>query len=534
MKTVIMILMALAIATGTAYGQTADQVPPVPSEEQPEVLTRGPVNEAFAQPVNVEEESDFTVTTAPPPDIEETPPEDRPDGDQFAWIPGYWAWDSDRDEYIWVSGCWRAVPPGKYWVSGYWTEVNTGWRWVEGFWASVDDEEIEYLPAPPAVTYTPPEIEEPDKVWVPGCWYWYNGNYTYRSGYWIDAREDWVWVPSHYIWTPRGYVFVSGHWDYTLARRGVLFAPVYFPGHRYWRTRYSYSLSIVVDLGHFEFGFFTRPRYRHYYFGDYYDSFYIGLGIFPWFECVTRHTWYDPIYLHRRWSHRRHDPHWRQHERQEYARRRADKKLRPPRTYREMERRVRNMSESRRRKIEVASPMKRHIENNRTTFKFRKERPEDRKHISRNTRSINRYPNIRSKNDAPETNHKTLNNTRKDRRREPTTIERKKTDKKQLNKKEYPNLRRSDSSKAGVKDQAGTARSNHMESQSTLQHAKQREESNKAVRTYPNIGKKKTGSSQKSSRSRSDNGDKKTKKGSRDESDERGDSREKSKYKKIR
>ena len=34
--------------------------------------------------------------------------------------------------------------------------------------------------------------------------------------------------------------------------------------------------SIVVDIGNLQFGLFTRPRYSHYYFGDYYDNVYIG------------------------------------------------------------------------------------------------------------------------------------------------------------------------------------------------------------------------------------------------------------------
>ncbi|MFC1838741.1 hypothetical protein ACFL1N_04110 [Thermodesulfobacteriota bacterium] len=383
MKTIIMVLISLVMATGPLYGQTPDPPPPIPAEEQPEVLTRGPVNEAFAQPVSMEEDDGFIAPEAPPADIEEVPPEEEPVGEQFAWIPGYWAWDSDRDEYIWISGCWRAVPPGKYWVPGYWTEVEDGWRWVAGFWAPVGNEEIEYLPAPPAVAYIEPVTTVPDKIWVSPCWYWSHGRYTLRSGYWIAAREDWVWVPSHYVWTPRGYVFVTGHWDYPFHRRGVLFAPLHFPGHTYRRVGFSCSLSIVIDIGNLEFSLFTRPKYRHYYFGDYYDSFYIGIGIFPWFECVTRHTWYDPIYLHDRWRHRKDKPHWRQHERLEYARRRADKKLRPPRTYRELERKINKVTKSRRKSFEVAAPMKKFVEKKITKIKFRKRKLEDRKQVSR-------------------------------------------------------------------------------------------------------------------------------------------------------
>ena len=525
MKTVIMILMAMVMGTGALYGQTEYQAPPIPSDEQPEVLTRGPVNEAFAQPVNMDEESNFTVSKAPPPDIEEAPPEDRPDGDQFEWIPGYWAWDSERNEHIWVSGCWRAVPPGKYWVSGYWAEVEDGWRWVGGFWAPVSNENIEYLPAPPAVSYiAPPVTEAPDKIWVPACWYWYNNHYTMRSGYWIDAREDWVWVPSHYTWTPRGYVFVSGHWDYPLRNRGVLFAPVYFPGHTYWRSRYSYSLNIVVDIGNLEFGFFTRPRYSHYYFGDYYDSFYVGIGIFPRFECVSRYSWYDPIYLHDRWRNRRHYPNWWQHERHEYARRRADKNLRPPRTYRDMERRVKNMPESRRRIIEVAAPMKRHIEKNRTTLSFRKENPENRKQISRNTLESRRYANIRSNYESPTTVRKTLKNSQsKEYREDQKTIERKRTDREQSDQRVYSNIQRGDPNKTRVKDRESSTRSNHLEKRSTVsRQAKLREDSgNTTVRTSPVISEKKSGSTLKKKPSKSE-GKKEEQKDQSDRKNSRG------------
>ncbi len=401
MKTLNMILMTIFLTAGTVYGQTNDPPPPVPSQEQPEVETRGPVNEAFAQPVTTDEHSGFIVPKAPPPDIEETPPAERPVGDQFAWIPGYWAWDSDRNEHIWVSGCWRAVPPGKYWVPGYWARMENGWRWVEGFWAPVSEKEIEYLPQPPAVTYVEPPEESPDMIWVPSCWYWSRGHYTLRAGYWIPARADWVWVPSHYIWTPRGYVFSLGHWDYPLRRRGVLFAPVYFPGNIYSGVRFSYSLSIALDLGNLEFGLFTRPGYGHYYFGDYYDSFYIGIGIFPWFECMTRHTWYDPIYMHDRWRHRKTEPNWWQHERREYERRRSDRNLRPPRTYREMEHRVSRMTESQRRNFEVAAPMNRIIERKTTSFRFRQDRPKARMEIRKQARDVQNYVKERSKWESP-------------------------------------------------------------------------------------------------------------------------------------
>jgi hypothetical protein len=393
MKSAMMIVMAMVMVTGALYGEAAEQPPPIPAEEKPEVLTRGPVNEAFAQPVDLEDQTGFLAPTEPPANIEEVPPAERPAGEQFAWVPGYWAWDSDRNGYIWVSGCWRAVPPNTYWVPGYWAKAAGGWQWVAGFWAPAGNKEIEYLPAPPALTDAEPPgpAPSPDNIWVPPCWYWDHGQYIRRPGYWIAAQADWVWVPSHYVWTPRGYVFVSGLWDYSLGHRGVLFAPVYFPRHIYERPGFSYALSIAVDIGNLEFSLFTRPQYSHYYFGDYYDSFYIGIGIFPWFECEQRHTWYDPIYVHDRWRHQKDEPRWEEHERQEYDRRRADKTLRPPRTYRELESSVSKMPQSQRRNFEIAEPLTRVITRKTTALKFEQINPDARQQLSRHSNDVHKF-----------------------------------------------------------------------------------------------------------------------------------------------
>ena len=151
-----MIVMAMVLAMGTLAAVAAEQTPPIPAEEQPEVLTQGPVNEAFAQPVNLEDQTGLLAPIEPPADIEEVPPPERPAGDQFAWVPGYWGWDSDRNGYIWVSGCWRAVPPGMSWVPGYWSQSAEGWQWVAGFWTPASNKEIVYLPAPPELTDVDP------------------------------------------------------------------------------------------------------------------------------------------------------------------------------------------------------------------------------------------------------------------------------------------------------------------------------------------------------------------------------------------
>ena len=373
--------------------------PPTPAQEQPEVLTRGPVHEAFAEPVNLQVQAGLVAPDEPPPNIEEIPPADRPEGEGFVWVPGYWAWDTDRKGYIWVSACWRAAPPNRAWVPGYWTREPDGWEWVAGFWAPAGDQEIEYLPAPPAADDLQPPGPPPsqDQMWVPPCYYWDQIKYTRRPGYWLAAQSNWVWVPSHYVWTPRGYVFVAGHWDYTLERRGVLFAPVYFPRSVYRRAGFSYSPSIALDLGVLTVNLFAYPRYSHYYFGDYYDNAYLTVGIYPWFESTRRYTWYDPIYEHDRWQHRRTEPRWEERARQDYDRRRTDTALRPPRTYREMETRAAKLPEPQRRNIELARPLATIVASKTTPLKFVQVNTDARRKIAGQAADVRKFRDERSR-----------------------------------------------------------------------------------------------------------------------------------------
>ena len=53
MKTAIVLAIIMVFAVGPLYGEDATQPPPTPAQEQPEVLTRGPVHEAFAEPVDL-------------------------------------------------------------------------------------------------------------------------------------------------------------------------------------------------------------------------------------------------------------------------------------------------------------------------------------------------------------------------------------------------------------------------------------------------------------------------------------------------
>ncbi len=303
--------------------QDPNATPPVP--QGVEVLARGPIHEAFATPTT-EAAPTQTVNKAPPKTIDEMPPAEKPSGDS-AWIGGYWAWDDDRHDYLWVSGIWRTPPPGKKWVAGYWKQDGQDYRWVPGFWtpnATVSNSErqtpqdqITYLPAPPAPPQTAPPGSSPnaESFYVPGHWEWRAAGYqmvdgaeVYRPagyawvpGYWAKVQPGYVWVAAHYTWSPTGYVYIPGYWDLAIANRGVIYAPVVIdplvvgPGFVY-TPGFIVRDTVIVD------NLWVRPAFGHYYFGDYYGGVYAGIGFQSAIVFGSAH--YDPIIAYARYENR--------------------------------------------------------------------------------------------------------------------------------------------------------------------------------------------------------------------------------------
>ena len=189
-----------------------------------EVLTRGPIHEAFAKPVNSGMVSPLVATTKPPEMIEEVPPDTKPADENAIWIGGYSAWDDDQKNFDWISGVWRVPPPGQRWVAGYWAEVSGGYSWVAGFWAPEDMQAVAYYPEPPASTEAGPKGDppSPDSVWISGCWRWNDSKYEWQPGFWTQAKPGWVWIPASYCWSPRGWIFCDNYWDYPTQARGLL------------------------------------------------------------------------------------------------------------------------------------------------------------------------------------------------------------------------------------------------------------------------------------------------------------------------
>ncbi len=326
-------ILSISAAIGMGFGLHPALAEQEESGEDGEVqvLSHGPIHEAFAETVVHDPQPGTMAPEEPPSLIEEVPPEQKPDGD-VQWIPGYWAWDDERSEYIWVSGIWRIPPPGRQWVPGNWDRSGEGFQWTSGYWITIQTNEATYLPEPPDSIELGPDAHAPssDDGWIPGCWIWHHGRYAWRPGFWAKMHRDWIWIPAHYSWTPRGYIFVSGYWDLITDKRGVLYAPVYVSPNMHRGVVFSFSPGHVVNLNVFSDCLFLRPGYRHYYFGDYYAQKYYRKGFYPWFSHHGRRSGYDPIYAHQRWHHRN-DKYWEHHLQSRFQERREHESARPSR-----------------------------------------------------------------------------------------------------------------------------------------------------------------------------------------------------------
>lgn len=113
-------LCALIFALLVACTSAQEPIPLKPPDGQPdpnaqpegaEVLAKGPVHEAFAATAETPT-PEPVVAKQPPEPIEELPPDQKPEGENVQWIPGYWDWEEESEQYVWVSGCWRDTPPG--------------------------------------------------------------------------------------------------------------------------------------------------------------------------------------------------------------------------------------------------------------------------------------------------------------------------------------------------------------------------------------------------------------------------------------
>ena len=389
-----LVIVGTIIGSNQHVAAQQPQPPQAPAAGQAgvEVLTRGPVHEAFAETITFNPEPGIVAPKAPPAAIEEVPPQQRPEGKNLTWIPGYWGWDDERNDFLWISGIWRALPPGRQWVPGYWGQSRQGAQWTSGYWADANATEIQYLPEPPATVEEGPNIAapSPDQNWLPGCWVWQQNRYAWRAGYWAAGNQDWDWVPDHYVWTPSGYVYVDGYYDYSVPRRGIVFAPVYFDGGLRTGRGFSYSPSTVINPGVFVSHLFLRPSYGHYYFGDYYDSNYADAGFSPWFSYQSSRRGYDPIYANQRWQHRQ-DRDWEHRTESNFRQFRDHKDSRPPHTWtaqQELAKRGDKSSQGKQRRSHVA---RRIGQAKRSRFRFQPVDQDERQQFGQRGQAYRKY-----------------------------------------------------------------------------------------------------------------------------------------------
>jgi WXXGXW repeat (2 copies) len=307
-------------------GQNDEAVP-----QGMEILARGPIHEAFAEPADPRPGPGEVVPKQPPQPIEELPPEQKPSGEDVEWIPGYWAWEDARGDFLWVSGVWRVPPPGEQWVPGHWSQVAGGWQWVPGFWTDVQSSEVQYLPQPPEPLEAAPSSPQPDpnSAYVPGNWVYTDDHYAWRTGYWVNYQPGWVWIPAHYVWSPNGYIFIEGHWDFDLQDRGLLFAPILFKRPLWHVASWAFTPQYVVSVDYLLGCLFVGPHAHSYYFGNFFDADAVRLGYRPWIDYRIGRYGYDPLFAYYRWAHRT-DPQWTGDLRALYAGRLHGTVARPP------------------------------------------------------------------------------------------------------------------------------------------------------------------------------------------------------------
>jgi hypothetical protein len=324
----------------------ADEAPAPP--EGVEVQARGQVHEAFAQATAAVATPGVTVSKQPPQAIEESPPEQKPEGSHVVWIPGYWSYDEEAKDFIWISGFWRAIPPGRSWVPGSWQKVDAGYQWVSGYWG-VDGktEETEYLPAPPQTLDRGPSTPAPaaTATYVPGLWVYQVNRYLWRPGYWVTYRPGWVWVPSGYVWTPAGYVYVPGYWDVPFTDRGLLFAPVRFTRPVYLRRGFVYRPVYVVQPDFLIGALFVRVGTPRYYFGNYFEPGFRTRYV-SWVDYRVNRVVIDVNYSYYRAAYARY-PAWDRNLRTLYTARFRGDVARPPVTLTQQTRVINNITVNR-------------------------------------------------------------------------------------------------------------------------------------------------------------------------------------------
>ncbi len=182
-----------------------------------------------------------------------------------------------------------------------------------------------------------------------------------------------------------------------------MFAPVYFNGDLRARAGFSYSPSTVVNSGMIVSHLFLRPRYGHYYFGDYYGSNYAQAGFSPSFSFQASRLGYDPIYANQSWQNRN-NPGWEQRTDANYQNLRDNEKARPPRNWAAQAALVEQATASNgTTSVAVAAPLDEVIRRNDGNLRFQQVSPAEQQQFGQRGQDYRKYLQQRQQLEAAAT-----------------------------------------------------------------------------------------------------------------------------------
>lgn len=228
---------------------------------------------------------------------------------------------------------------------------------------------------------------------------WNQNRYAWRPGYWMPAQQNWMWIPAHYHWSPRGYVFVDGYYDYSVARRGVLFAPVYFNQSVYSQRGFTYSPAMAISLAVFGNQLFLRPNYNHYYFGDYYGSNYSSGGFYPWFSFNSGRSGYDPFYAQQFWQNRQNRT-WATTVQSDFQNRVDHENARPPRTLAAQQALIKSGDASSAKNLVVATSLDQLAKSKDSTLRMQPVTKEEQQTLAKQGQEVQQFGAARQKLEA--------------------------------------------------------------------------------------------------------------------------------------
>src|SRR5207302_1673977 len=112
------------------------QAQPAPDESaQPpgvDVQARGPVHEAFAEPISDQPKQGTGVTKEPPPPTVEAGPSVPAPDPSSTYVGGCWIYAGAN--YRWRPGHWIAYRPGWVWIPAHYIWTPVGCVFVDGYW----------------------------------------------------------------------------------------------------------------------------------------------------------------------------------------------------------------------------------------------------------------------------------------------------------------------------------------------------------------------------------------------------------------